>query len=222
MIPGCKLIMCFGKTTSKRGHVDDVENLIQQARCNEIRSIQHTWVNQDLPLSPNSISHVSGDDATILNASGEDEVSVNPNKRSCCLFSFLTGAHYCLCARKEIESFKVFHCCFTYTKSNTILVTILYVEQNLILSLSLIPTPNVILWVHDIRCDTIPGDGTKCDTIRVTSPNMAVFGLGSVTSTFGSGLSISPVPTLCLKDPKMRNDTIHPEFHLTVEVVHWS
>ena len=34
-------------------------------------------------------------------------------------------------------------------------------------------------------------------------------------------LSIRSLPTLCLKDPQMVNDTIHPEL-LTVRVVRWS
>ena len=35
-------------------------------------------------------------------------------------------------------------------------------------------------------------------------------------------LSILSAPTLCLKDPQTRNDTIHPEILLTVGVIHWN
>ena len=34
-------------------------------------------------------------------------------------------------------------------------------------------------------------------------------------------LSIPSVPTLCLKDPSIKNDTIHPEIILTVDVIRW-
>ena len=63
------------------------------------------------------------------------------------------------------------------------------------------------------------------DTMAVTVPNV-----GLLWTWFREypmrfrvfGLSIPPVPTLCLKDPLMGDNTIYPEFLLTVEMIRWN
>ena len=48
--------------------------------------------------------------------------------------------------------------------------------------------PNAIPWreCHCAKCDNMSNDGTKCDNILVTAPNVILWGLDSVTSTFVS------------------------------------
>ena len=60
-----------------------------------------------------------------------------------------------------------------------------------------------------------PCNGAKCDSILVT---VTYCGLGSMITTCipRSLLIDSVIPMLCLKDPQMGNDTIHPEFLLTL------
>ena len=87
------------------------------------------------------------------------------------------------------------------------------------------PGPNGILWLVTALNVILSWYNTKCDTVVVTLPNKVQCGLGSLPATMVLWvvcLSIPSVPTLCLKDPQMGDDTIHLEFLLTVRLFHWS
>ena len=81
--------------------------------------------------------------------------------------------------------------------------------------------------VHDNTCCTkcnnndcsYPGNGAECGTIIVT---VLLFNLILVTApnVIPVCLSILFVFTLCLKDPLIENDTVHPEL-LTLRVICW-
>ena len=64
---------------------------------------------------------------------------------------------------------------------------------------------------------TVTDTSAKCGTMLVT---VFYCGLGSVTTTFC--LSIPSVPTLCLKDRQMGDDTIYLELLVTVERIVWN
>ena len=67
----------------------------------------------------------------------------------------------------------------------------------------------ILMWMcYEGLSGSHPDHSTKCDTI--------------VSHFRIVPLSILSVPTLCLKDPQTKNDTIYPEIILTVGVTHWN